>query len=116
MYSKPKVQLHKQKLKKKCLHKHKTNRKSSSEKLPTALPRGGGGGGLIHTAFFSGAKTAKPETTSERLLESLDGINFDKKKKNTSLMRARILYFLSFSSRETELHERITLAIIHFCC
>ena len=43
MHSKPKVQLHKQKLKKKCLHKHKTNRKSSSEKLPTALPRGGGG-------------------------------------------------------------------------
>ena len=112
MHSKPKVQLHKQKLKKKCLHKHKMNRKSSSEKLPTALP---GGGGLIHTAFFSGAETAKPETRSERLLESLDGIKFDKKK-NTSLMRARILYFLSFSSRETELHERIALAIIHFCC
>ena len=74
MHSKPKVQLHKQKLKKKCLHKHKTNRKSSSEKLPTALPQG------IHTAFFSGAETAKPETTSERRLENLDGINLDKKK------------------------------------
>ena len=89
MHSKPKVQLHKQKLKKKCLHKHKTNRKSSSEKLPTALPLGGGADSY--------------------------GVNFDKKK-NTSLMRARILYFLSFSSRETELHERIALAIIHFCC